>query len=267
MHATVVTLFPALFDPLLAQSVFGRAVRRGLLRVDFVDLREFGEGRHRVVDDRPFGGGPGMVLKAEPVIRAVEAARARHLDGCRTLHMTPQGRRLDQALVRDLASSRDLVVLCGRYEGIDERAMDVLRPEDVSVGDYVLSGGELPAMVVLDAVARLRPGVLGDEASPIEDSFSEGASGEPLGLLDCPHYTRPLVVRGLGVPEILLQGDHGKVAAWRHEQALKRTRERRPDLLRPASLPAAEAPPAPYPPHARGPGGGTPSSAPAPGEA
>ena len=228
MHATVVTLFPGLFAPLLSQSVFGRAVRRGLLRVDFVDLREFGEGRHRVVDDRPFGGGPGMVLMAEPVIRAVEAARARHPAGCRTLHLSPQGRRLTQADVRDLALSPGLVLLCGRYEGIDERAIEVLAPEDVSVGDYVLSGGELPAMVVLDAVARLRPGVLGDEKSPEEDSFGLGD-----GLLDHPHYTRPLVVRGLPVPEVLRGGDHGAVAAWRKEQATRRTRSRRPDLLPP----------------------------------
>ena len=227
MHATIVTLFRDLFTPLLEQSVFGRAVKRGLVRVDFVDLREFGEGRHRVVDDRPFGGGPGMVLMAEPVIRAVEAARARHPRGARTIHLSPQGRRLDQALVRDLASDRrGLVLLCGRYEGLDERAIEVLRPEEVSVGDYVLSGGELPAMVVLDAVARLVPGVLGDEQSPAEDSFGEGQ-----GLLDCPHYTRPAVVRGLGIPEVLRGGDHAAVAAWRHAQSLARTRERRPDLL------------------------------------
>lgn len=227
MHATVVTLFPGLFAPLLEQSVFGRAVRKGLLRVDFVDLREFGEGRHRVVDDRPFGGGPGMVLMAEPVVRAVEAARSRHPGGCRTVHLTPQGRRLDQALVRDLAAAPGLVLLCGRYEGVDERALEILAAEDVSVGDYVLSGGELPAMVLLDAVARLRPGVLGDEQSPAEDSFGEGE-----GLLDCPHYTRPPVVRGLSVPEVLRAGDHGAVAEWRRQRSLERTRERRPDLLR-----------------------------------
>ncbi len=236
MHATVVTLFPDLFRPLLAQSVFGRAIHRGLVRVDFVNLRDFGEGRHRIVDDRPFGGGPGMVLMAEPVLRAVEEARRRHAAGtARTIHLTPQGRRLDQALVRDLAGSRGLVLLCGRYEGIDERAIDVLEPEEVSIGDYVLSGGELPAMVLLDAVARLRPGVLGDERSPEEDSFSAGA-----GLLDHPQFTRPWVVGGGGVPEILRTGDHGAIAAWRLEKALERTRARRPDLL-----PAPDAPPSP----------------------
>jgi tRNA (guanine37-N1)-methyltransferase len=227
VHATVVTLFPALFAPLLEQSVFGRAIRRGLVRVDFVDLRTFGEGRHRVVDDRPFGGGPGMVLMAEPVLQALAAAQARHPRGARTLYLTPQGRRLDQALVRDLADAPGLVLLAGRYEGVDERALELARPEEVSIGDYVLSGGELPAMVLLDAVARLRPGVLGDEQSSVEDSFGAGE-----GLLDHPHYTRPLDVRGLGVPEVLRGGNHAAIAAWRHEQALRRTRERRPDLLR-----------------------------------
>ena len=235
MHATVVTLFPGLFEPLLSESVFGRAVRRGLLRVDFVDLREFGEGPHRVVDDRPFGGGPGMVLKAEPVIRAVEAARARHGPGVRTVLLTPQGRPLTQAAVRDLAAAEGLVLLCGRYEGIDERAVEVLHPEEVSIGDYVLSGGELPAMVLLDAVARLRPGVLGDADSPEEDSFGAGE-----GLLDHPHYTRPEVVRGLTVPEVLRGGDHGAVADWRRKTAFERTQKRRPDLLPPGGAPPAK---------------------------
>jgi tRNA (guanine37-N1)-methyltransferase len=228
MHATVVTLFPEMFGPFLEQSVFGRALEKGLLRVDFVDLREFGEGRHRVVDDRPFGGGPGMVLKAEPVIRAVEAARGRHAPGARTIFLTPQGTPLTQSLVRDLAAAPGIVLLCGRYEGIDERAIEVLKPEEVSIGDYVLSGGEVPAMVVLDAVARLRPGVLGDERSPEEDSF-----GAADGLLDHPHYTRPDLVRGLGVPDVLKTGHHAEIAAWRKAEAERRTRARRPDLLPP----------------------------------
>jgi tRNA (guanine37-N1)-methyltransferase len=227
VHATVITLFPDLFEGLLGQSVFGRAVRRGLIRVDFVNLREFGEGRHRVVDDRPFGGGPGMVLMAEPVLKAVEAAVARHPRGARLVYLTPQGRRLDQPRVREYAGAVDLVLLCGRYEGIDERAIEILRPEEVSIGDYVLSGGELAAMVLLDAVARLRPGVLGDARSPAEDSF-----GAAEGLLDHPHFTRPLEVRGLGVPPVLRSGDHGAIAAWRRQQALDRTASRRPDLLR-----------------------------------
>lgn len=224
MHATVVTLFPELFAALLTQSVFGRAVRRGLIRVDFVNLRDFGRGRHRVVDDRPFGGGPGMVLMAEPVIEAVEAAQARHPRGARTVYLSPQGQPFTQAMARSFAEAPGLVLLAGRYEGVDERALAILAPEEVSIGDYVVSGGELPAMVLLDAVARLRPGVLGDEASSEEDSFG------PEMLLDHPHYTRPLEVRGLAVPEVLRSGDHGAIAAWRREQARRRTRARRPDL-------------------------------------
>lgn len=230
MHATVVTLFPALFAPLLEQSVFGRAIRRGLVRVDFVDLRTFGEGRHRVVDDRPFGGGPGMVLMAEPVLQALDAAQQRHPRGARTIYLTPQGRRLDQAMVRDLAEAPGLVLLSGRYEGVDERALELARPEEISIGDYVLSGGELAAMVLIDAVARLIPGVLGDELSHAADSFSP-AGPDQRRLLDCPHYTRPREWMGMEVPEILVDGDHAKVAAWRLERMLERTRQRRPDLL------------------------------------
>jgi tRNA (guanine37-N1)-methyltransferase len=226
VHASVVTLFPGLLEAYLATSVIGRAVAAGLVRVDVVDLRGYGEGPHRVVDDRPFGGGPGMVLMAEPVIRAVEDARAALPPGARTVLLTPEGRRLDQALAASYAAAPGLVLLCGRYEGIDERARLVLAPEEVSVGDYVLSGGEVAAMVVLDATLRLVPGVLGHEESPREDSFSG-----PEGLLDHPHYTRPAVVRGLGVPEVLRGGDHAAIARWRREEAVRRTRERRPDLL------------------------------------
>ena len=227
MRATVITLFPALLEVFLETSVLGRAAQAGLLDVDVVDLRPYGEGRHQVLDDRPFGGGPGMVLKAEPVIRAVEEARARHAANVRTIFLTPQGRAFDQAGAVDLArADGGLILVCGRYEGIDERALLVLEPEELSIGDYVLSGGEVAAMAVLDATARLVPGVLGHAQSSVEDSFS----GEG-GLLDHPHYTRPAVVRGLGVPEVLLSGDHGAIARWRREQALARTRQRRPDLL------------------------------------
>lgn len=227
MHATVVTLFPGLLDEFLRTSVIGRAVEGGLIEVDLVDLRTFGEGPHRVVDDRPFGGGPGMVLMAEPVLRAVEGAREVHGPAVRTIVLSPQGRPFRQADAQALATSPDgFVLVCGRYEGIDERALDILQPEELSVGDYVLSGGEVAAMVVLDVTARMIPGVLGHDQSCEEDSFS----GDD-GLLDHPHYTRPATVRGLAVPEVLRGGDHAKVAAWRHEQALRRTRERRPDLL------------------------------------
>lgn len=234
MHATVVTLFPEVFAPWLAASVLGRAVDAGRVRIDLMDLRTFGEGRHRVVDDRPFGGGPGMVLMAEPVVRATEAARAGHGSGVRTLLLTPQGRRFDQRMAESLALAPDgFILLAGRYEGIDERAVDLLAPEEVSIGDYVLSGGEAGALVVLDATARLVPGVLGHEDSAAEDSFSG-----PERLLDHPHYTRPAVWRETAVPQVLLGGDHAAVAAWRREQRLARTRARRPDLLADAGGPA-----------------------------
>lgn len=229
MHASIVTLFPELFEPFLKATVLGRAVQKGLLRVDLTDLRAFGEGRHRIVDDRPFGGGPGMVLLAQPVVRAVEAARAVHGPQVRTIYLSPQGRRFDQAIAAELAAAPDgYVLLCGRYEGIDERALDLLQLEELSLGDYVLSGGEAAALAILDATARLVPGVLGDERSASEDSFSN-----PEGLLDHPHYTRPADWRGVSVPEILLSGNHAAIAAWRHEVALERTRTRRPDLLAP----------------------------------
>lgn len=231
MHATVVTLFPDLLQAFLGTSVIGRAVRGGLIEVDLVNLRDFGEGPHRQVDDRPFGGGPGMVLMAEPVIRAVETAREEHGDDVRTIVLTPQGRSFRQSDARLLAEAPDgFVLVSGRYEGIDERALQILGPEEMSVGDYVLSGGEVPAMAILDAAARMVPGVLGHDQSSDEDSFS-GAEG----LLDHPHYTRPAVVRGLPVPEVLLSGDHAKVAAWRRAIALERTRRRRPDLLEDSS--------------------------------
>lgn len=227
MHASVITLFPELFEPFLHQTVVGRAAQAGRIRIDLVALRAYGEGRHRMVDDRPFGGGPGMVMLAEPVVQAVEAARAGHGPGVRTLFLSPQGRRFDQALAEELATAEDgFVLLCGRYEGIDERALELLAPEEVSLGDFVLSGGETAALAMLDATARLVPGVLGHEDSAKEDSFSG-----PDGLLDHPHYTRPAVWRERAVPEILLSGNHAAIAAWRRAQALERTSARRPDLL------------------------------------
>ena len=227
MHASVVTLFPELFEPFLRQTVVGRAAETGRIRIDLVDMRDYGEGKHRVVDDRPFGGGPGMVLLAEPVVQAVEAARAAHGPAVRTIFLSPQGRRFDQPLAEELAAAPDgFVLLCGRYEGIDERALEVLEPEEVSLGDFVLSGGETAALAMLDAVARLVPGVLGHEDSAKEDSFSG-----PEGLLDHAHYTRPATWRGREVPAVLLSGNHAAIAAWRREQARARTEARRPDLL------------------------------------
>lgn len=227
MHASIVTLFPDLFEPFLHQTVLGRAVEGGLVRIDVVSLREHGEGRHRIVDDRPFGGGPGMVLLAEPVVRAVEAAREGHGENVRTFVLSPQGRPFDQRFAEELAQTPDgFVLVCGRYEGIDERALEVLQPEELSLGDFVLSGGEAAALAVIDATARLVPGVLGHASSSAEDSFSN-----PEGLLDHPHYTRPAEWRGLRVPDELLTGNHAAIAAWRLEQARRRTAERRPDLL------------------------------------
>jgi tRNA (guanine37-N1)-methyltransferase len=205
----VLTLFPGLFEGFLTESILKRAIGRGLVEVHRWDIRGWAEGRHQQVDDRPFGGGPGMVLMAPPVVAAVEAVRRTGPEPGRLLALSPRGRRLDQAWVRELARERRIVLLCGRYEGFDERILDVLAPEQVSIGDYVLSGGEVPAMVVIDAVMRLVPGVLGDEESPEDESFG------PEGGLEYPHYTRPRSFRGLDVPEVLVGGDHAAIARWR----------------------------------------------------
>ncbi len=207
----VLTLFPGLFAGFVGESIPGRAIERGLAEVHRWDIRDWAEGKHRQVDDRPFGGGPGMVLMAPPVVAAVEAVRAMAEPPGRLLAMTPAGRRLDQAIVRDLAAGPRLVILCGRYEGFDERIIDELRPELLSIGDYVLSGGEVAAMVVIDAVLRLLPGVLGDAESAADESFG------PDGTIEFPHYTRPREFRGRPVPEILLGGDHAAIARWRNE--------------------------------------------------
>ncbi len=207
----VLTLFPGLFEGFLGESILKRAIARNLVEVRRWDLREWAEGRHKQVDDRPFGGGPGMVLMAPPVVSAVEAVRASAPEPGRLVALSPRGRRLDQAKVRELAAEPRLILLCGRYEGFDERIIDELSPELLSIGDYVLSGGEVPAMVVIDSVMRLIPGVLGDEASALDESFG------PDGALEYPHYTRPREFRGRAVPEILLGGDHAAIARWRAE--------------------------------------------------
>jgi tRNA (guanine37-N1)-methyltransferase len=208
----VLTLFPALFDGFLSESILSRAIGRGLVRVDRRDIRDWAGGKHRQVDDRPFGGGPGMVLMAPPVVAAVEAVRAEAEPPGRLIALTPQGRRLDQAFVSELSREPRLVLLCGRYEGFDERIFETLRPEPLSIGDYVLSGGEVAAMVVIDAVMRLVPGVLGDAESALDESFG------PDGGLEYPQYTRPRDFRGREVPEILLSGDHAAIARWRLER-------------------------------------------------
>lgn len=224
MIADIVTIFPAMVEAGLAEGVVGRARGRGLLDIVVHDLRGFTTDRHHVVDDVPFGGGPGMVMKAEPFFAAVESIRLRRGRQGRVILTTPAGRRFDQRAAREMAGSADGVIwLCGRYEGIDERLVEAVEAEEWSIGDYVVSGGELPALVMVDAIARLVPGVVGDEGSVAADSFS--AAG-----LDYPHYTRPAVWRERAVPEVLLSGHHGAIERWRREAAEARTRSRRPDL-------------------------------------
>ena len=207
----VLTLFPSMFDGFLGQSIPKRAVAKGLADIRIWNLRDWGEGRHKQVDDRPFGGGPGMVLMAPPVVSAVEAVQAAADPPGLLVALSPQGRRLDQAWVTELARLPRLVLICGRYEGFDERIIEVLKPELLSIGDYVLSGGEVAAMAVIDALVRLIPGVLGDDQSAVDESFG------PDGGLEYPQYTRPREVRGRVIPDILLGGDHAAIARWRRE--------------------------------------------------
>jgi tRNA (guanine37-N1)-methyltransferase len=207
----VLTLFPSLFDGYLGQSILSRAIEKRLVQIERWDMRSWAQGKHKQVDDRPFGGGPGMVLMPEPVVAAAEAVRAADPRPGRLVLLSPQGKRLDQARVGELAEQARLILLCGRYEGFDERITQVLEPELISVGDYILSGGEVAAMVLIDAVVRLIPGVLGDERSAIDESFG------PDGGLEYPQYTRPRVFRGRAVPDVLLSGDHAAIARWRLE--------------------------------------------------
>jgi len=229
MRFDVVTLFPELVGAVMGYGVTGRARDAGLVEMVTWNPRAYTHDRHQSVDDRPYGGGPGMVMKVQPVRDAIQAARAAHRAPAPVVYLSPQGRRLDQAGVERLAGHDRLILLCGRYEGIDERLVDLEVDEEWSIGDYVLSGGELPAMVVIDAVTRLVPGALGHADSAACDSFAEG-------LMDCPHYTRPEHYEGLAVPEVLLGGNHQAVAAWRRKQALGRTWLRRPELLEARSL-------------------------------
>jgi tRNA (guanine37-N1)-methyltransferase len=222
LRIDVLTIFPGIFDGPLRESLLGKAIASGLVDVEVHDIRDHATDRHRQVDDESFGGGPGMVMKAEPVVRAVESLGP---GPKRVLLLSPAGRRLDQALVRELAGEPWLVLVCGRYEGVDERVVEVLEAEEVSIGDYVLSGGELPALVVLEAVTRLVPGVVGREESVARESFEDG-------LLDHPHYTRPQEFRGMRVPDVLVSGDHARIEEWRRRAAEEKTRKNRPDLLR-----------------------------------
>tara|TARA_R110002051_G_scaffold219374_1_gene283239 strand:+ start:30331 stop:31065 length:735 start_codon:yes stop_codon:yes gene_type:complete len=224
-----VTLFPEMFAALTEYGVTGRAVKRGQLSVEFSNPREHAHDRHRTVDDRPFGGGPGMLMKVEPLLEAIEAIRQKAPSPPRVIYLSPQGQPLTQQRAQALAKMDSLVLLCGRYEGIDERIIDMCVDEEISIGDYVLSGGELGAMVVLDAVTRLIPGVLGHADSAVEDSFTEG-------WLDCPHYTRPEEFEERCVPEVLLSGNHELIRRWRLKQSLGRTWQRRPALLKDLTL-------------------------------
>jgi len=224
VRLAVVSVFPELVQNLVEFGVVGRALRAGLATLECIDPREFTVDRHRTVDDRPYGGGPGMVMKAEPVHAAISAARAAVGGSTEVIYLSPQGQRLDHALVAELSQRDSLVLLAGRYEGVDERLLQHSVDRQVSIGDYVLSGGELPAMVLLDAVIRQLPGTLGHNESAQQDSFADG-------LLDCPHYTRPEVFEGLQVPAVLLSGDHAAIRRWRLREALGRTLTLRPDLL------------------------------------
>lgn len=216
----IVTLFPEMFEPVLSTSIVGRARKAGLVEVSIVNPRDFTDDRRGTVDDRPFGGGAGMVLMAEPVYRALKKVRRR---GSRVVYLSPQGKRFDQRLARELAQARRLVLLCGHYEGIDERALEYV-DEEVSLGDFVLTGGEIPAMAIVDAIARLVPGVLAKTDAAERESFSEG-------LLDFPQFTRPRVWRRRAVPDVLLSGDHRRIEEWRREAQRRSTRKKRPDLL------------------------------------
>jgi tRNA (guanine37-N1)-methyltransferase len=226
MRIDVLTLFPEVFDPYLGSSILGRARQAGVVDVRCVNFRDFARDKHRTVDDRPFGGGPGMVLMCQPVFDALDAVEKGEDGKPVRVLLSPQGERLNQQTVKELAREPWLVILCGHYEGFDERIRIGSGAREISIGDYVLSGGESAAMVLIDAVVRLLPGALGDESSSTDESFANG-------FLEYPQYTRPRAFRGMEVPEILLSGDHGSIAAWRREQGIARTVARRPDLIGP----------------------------------
>ncbi|MCW8956273.1 MAG: tRNA (guanosine(37)-N1)-methyltransferase TrmD [Gammaproteobacteria bacterium] len=229
MRFDLVTLFPEIVDNAAEMGVLGRAIKNDLIQLQCWNPRDYTHDRHRTVDDRPYGGGPGMLMKVEPLRDAIHAARKAAGEQARVIYLSPQGRTLDQAGVKELAQCSALILIAGRYEGIDERIIETEVDEEWSIGDYVLSGGELAALVMIDSVARMIPGVLGDAESAEQDSFMDG-------LLDCPHYTRPEVIDGRAVPEVLLGGNHQAIAQWRMKQALGRTWLRRPELLNELTL-------------------------------
>ena len=227
MRFDIITLFPSIFDGYLTQGLLAKAIQRDLVQIEQHNLRDWApETPHRPVDDKPFGGGPGMLIQVEPTVNCVEAVEAMDSRPARRVLLTPQGKTLNQPMAENFATQERVIVLCGRYEGFDQRVVDILQPEEISIGDFVLNGGEVAAMVLIDAVVRLLPGVLGDEQSNIDDSFSRGNR-----ILEFPQYTRPREFRGHAVPDVLLGGDHGAIAKWRAEQSQLRTLERRSDLL------------------------------------
>jgi tRNA (guanine37-N1)-methyltransferase len=230
LRIDILTIFPEMFEPVLSVSIPGRARDAGLVEWTITDIRRYADNKHNKVDDRPFGGGPGMVMQCQPIWDAVRDVEQSDARTATRILLSPQGEPLRQKTVEEFATCERLLLIAGHYEGIDERVIQQLAPREISVGDYVLSGGEIPALTLTDAVIRLLPGVLGDENSAAEDSFAEtGDAGRR--LLDCPHYTRPREWNGLTVPDVLLSGDHERIAGWRDEQRLERTRARRPDLL------------------------------------
>ena len=226
MRLDVLTLFPEMFSGYLSQSILNKSIERGLVEIHVHNMRDWSTDKHNKIDDRPFGGGPGMILMVEPVVNCVRDVQKMAPDPGTLILTTPQGQRLCQPMVEDLAVHKRFIVLCGRYEGFDQRVIDILQPMELSIGDYILNGGEVAAMVLVDTLVRMVPGVLGDENSNLEDSFSRGNR-----LLEFPQYTRPREFRGLEVPEVLLSGNHPAIAEWRKEQSILRTRQRRSDLL------------------------------------
>ena len=228
MKITILTIFPEMFDSVLNSSILGRAREQGLIDVQCVDIRPFSDRKHKNTDDYPFGGGAGMVMLAQPIMDAMAHVTGENFHG-RRIYMGPRGATLTTAKARELAREEELVLLCGHYEGVDQRALDACIDEEISIGDYILTGGELAAMVLTDCVARFIPGVLGSAESPEEESFSDG-------LLEYPQYTRPRELRGMEVPEVLLSGDHAKIRAWRRQESLRATKRFRPDLLEKADL-------------------------------
>ena len=228
MKITILTIFPEMFDSVLNSSILGRAREQGLIDVQCVDIRPFSDRKHKKTDDYPFGGGAGMVMLAQPIMDAMAYVTGENFHG-RRIYMGPRGTTLTTAKARELAREEELVLLCGHYEGVDQRALDACIDEEISIGDYILTGGELAAMVLTDCVARFIPGVLGSAESPEEESFSDG-------LLEYPQYTRPRELNGMEVPEVLLSGDHAKIRAWRRQESLRATTRFRPDLLETAEL-------------------------------